>query len=131
MRGRRNKFIKRASLILGIGLAYALFCGITKWYLPCPFHAVTGLYCPGCGVSRMCMSLLRLDLHGAWRANSALLLLAPLLGGLLLKQGWAYVRLGRSRATRGESALTWAMAVLLLGFGILRNLPGFAVLLPR
>ena len=45
--------------------------------LYCPFWKFTGLLCPGCGVTRMCLALLRLDLAGAWRANPALLLALP------------------------------------------------------
>lgn len=130
MRGRGNKLIRQAGLILGIGLAYAIFAVRTGWYLPCPIHAITGLYCPGCGVTRMCVALLRLDLPGAWRANPILMLLAPVLVGLLLKLGAAYVCTGRVWPTQGENILVWAVVGVLLVFGVLRNLPGFVALRP-
>lgn len=130
MKTRRNQLLARAGLILVIGLAYALFCGYTGLALPCPFYVATGLYCPGCGVSRLCLSLLRLDFAGAWRCNPALLLLAPCLGGVVLKLGVSYVRTGRTRPTKGESAVIWAVAALLLAFGVVRNLPGFEGLRP-
>ena len=69
-----------------VGAGYALWVNLTHLSIPCPFHAITGLQCPGCGVTRMCLALLRLDVSGAWKANPVLLLLLPLLGGC-----WAIV----------------------------------------
>lgn len=130
MKTRGKKLLTRAGLILGIGLAYALFGSLTGLALPCPFHALTGLWCPGCGVSRMCLALLRQDFAAAWGYNPGLMLLSPPLAGLLLKLGAGYVRTGRTAPTRGESALIWAMAAFLLAFGVLRNLPGLEALAP-
>ena len=107
---------------MAIGLAYALFCGLTGLSLPCPFHALTGLWCPGCGMTRMCLSLLRGDLSAAWASNPALMVLLPVLAAVLGRMGAGYVRTGRTRPTRGESALIWAMATGLLLFGVWRNL---------
>lgn len=130
MRTRRNQLLKRAGLIVTIGLAYALFYGLTGLGLPCLFHLITGLWCPGCGVSRMCLALLRLDLSTAWAYNPGLMLAVPPLGGLLAKMGAGYVRTGRTRPTRGESAAIWTVAAFLLVYGVLRNLPGFEALAP-
>lgn len=119
-----------AGLILGIGLAYALFVHLTGWGVPCPFHTVTGLWCPGCGVTRMCLSLLRLDLRGAWRANPGLLLLLPFLLALLASLAWRYGKTGRMALSRLQSAAVWAMVGLMLLYGVLRNLPWFPGLAP-
>lgn len=121
---RAKKAMARAGLILGIGLAYAFFCAKTGLALPCPFRAVTGLYCPGCGVTRMCMALLRLDFAGAWSANPVLLCLLPVLALVLGTLLWRWVRTGSARPARWQSALIWGMAAVLLVFGVLRNLGG-------
>lgn len=130
MKTRVQALAARAGLILGIGLAYALFWRLTGLALPCPFHALTGLWCPGCGVSRMCLALLRGDMAAAWDHNPALMLLGPALALLLGKMGAGYVRTGRTQPTRGERAAVWVLAALLLAFGVLRNLPGFQALAP-
>lgn len=119
---RLKRLLLLAGLILGIGLAYAVFVRLSGLSIPCPFHAVTGLLCPGCGVTRMCLALLRLDFAAAWRANPVLLLLLPVLAALLLRQAVRYVKTGRSTLSRGESALVWGMAAVLLLWGIARNL---------
>lgn len=119
---RRKKLWKRAGLIGAIGLAYAFFCLKTGWALPCPFRSVTGLLCPGCGVTRVCLALLRLDVAGAWRANPVLTALLPVLAGVLLRMGYVYVQTGRTGPTRTQSVLIWSMAGVLLVFGVVRNL---------
>ncbi|SBV93743.1 conserved membrane hypothetical protein [uncultured Eubacteriales bacterium] len=119
-----------AGLILGIGLAYALFCRFTGLAIPCPIHLVTGLWCPGCGVTRMCLALLRLDFTEAWLANSSLLALSPVLALLGVRLAVRYVRTGVARLTGRENALVWCMIALLLAYGVARNLPSLAFLAP-
>lgn len=35
---------------------------VLGWFSPCPIHAVTGLYCPGCGATRSVLELARLHI---------------------------------------------------------------------
>ncbi len=93
------------------------------FYPPCLFHATTGLYCPGCGGLRGLHALL----HGHWlaalRFNFLAYGLGPLLGVLGL---WAWSRHGRGRpwATCWTKPwIPWALGGLVIGFGILRNVP--------
>lgn len=120
---RLRRLCAGLALVGAVGLGYALWVNLTHWAIPCPFHAVTGLQCPGCGVSRMCLALLRLDVAGAWQANPMLLLLLPLLGGLLGYRGVVYVRRGNAPTQRWETLVWSGLAVVLLLWGILRNLP--------
>ena len=120
--GRLKRLLLWAGLILGIGLAYAVFVGLTGFSIPCPVHALTGLLCPGCGVTRMCMALLALDFPAAWSANPVLLLLLPILAALLARQAVQYVKSGRPSLSQRESALVWGMVAVLLLWGVARNL---------
>ncbi len=105
-----------------VGAGYTLWVNLTHLSIPCPFHAVTGLWCPGCGVTRMCLALLRLDIAGAWQANPVLLLLLPLLGGLLGYRAVVYVRRGSVPTARWETLVWSGMAVVLVIWGIWRNI---------
>ena len=122
MKRRLKKVIAISTALLLGGLVYALICGILGFGIPCVFYEVTGWQCPGCGVSRMCLSLLRLDFHGAFEANPVLLLLLPLLIAVAVDSIVRYVRTGSLR-TKGWSAISvWIAVVILLVFGIFRNL---------
>ncbi len=78
--------------------------------------------CPGCGVSRMCLSLLRGDIAGAFEANCAILILLP--GGLVfaLYRAVQYVKKGRTPLPRGAEYALYAISAALVIFGIVRNL---------
>ena len=47
-------------------LAFLAFCALVGLTVGCPIKAATGLPCPGCGLTRGCMALLRLDFAGAF-----------------------------------------------------------------
>lgn len=70
----------------GFGIAARPLLPAVARLLPaCPFHALTGLPCPTCGVTRAVLALLRGDASGALQANplGAVVAAAGLLGGLL------------------------------------------------
>ena len=94
-------------------------------YFACPLHALTGLWCPGCGATRSLWLLLHGDLAGAFAYHPFFPLAVPVAVGL-----WARVL---RRSWRGEPAppyrpwdRRWVRAVsaAILVFWLLRNLPG-------
>ncbi len=101
--------------------------------LPCPLHAVTGLWCPGCGATRGMHALLNGHVTQALGFNLLLLAIVP-----LALYGWASWTL----ATAGRPVLpqlrllpawVWSAAMgLAVAFAVLRNLPTepFRVLAP-
>ncbi len=129
-KNRRNEVIKGILILLGIGMLYAFFSILTGLRIPCVVHALTGLYCPGCGVTRMCLSLLRLDFQTAFSCNPLLFVTLPLLGGILAYILYRYIRYGDCRTGKAGTALLLTLIVLFLAFGILRNLPGMEALRP-
>ena len=77
---QKKLFLSISILILGL-FAFLLFLFLNQtysFYIPCFFHKITGLYCPGCGITRMVLSLLHLDFYQAFRWNPFLFLLTPL-----------------------------------------------------
>lgn len=95
-------------------------------YLGCPFHALTGWYCPLCGSTRALHDLARLDVVSAWGMNPVLVVAAPLLVIAWLRWGrrlWTRrppPRVGVS--PRGAAVVLGALLV----FGVLRNVPVLA-----
>ena len=125
MRAHRVKrLLLGAAGILALGLGYAAFIHLTGWAVPCLFRQVTGLKCPGCGVTGMCLALLRLDLAAAFRWNPGLMVLAPFLGALMALLAVQYVRTGSWRPGRRQSGCLWGLLGLLLAWGAARNLLG-------
>lgn len=62
-------FVRTSLTVLAISAAFAAseaVCALTGTYF-CAFRRVTGLPCPGCGMTRAWASLLRGDLYSAWK----------------------------------------------------------------
>lgn len=126
---RVGEVLKWAGAALIATLAY--LCVLPWLPAVCPVRRLTGLYCPGCGASRMCLRLLRLDFAGAFRANSLLLLAAPVILGTLGSHVGRYIRRGVTKTPRWENGVWWTLVVLFALYGVGRNLPGLAFLAPR
>ena len=62
----------------------------------CIFHEVTGLYCPGCGATRMCRMLMQLDLKGAFRSNQVSVFVLPFIAAVFIRRIYLYIRYGVS-----------------------------------
>lgn len=91
---------------------------------PCAFHLVTGLWCPGCGLTRGTHALLRGDLLGALSVN----VFTPLvLVAIVAAWGtWTLRSFGRQVRNPVHRLPRWAGPALLVAFvvfGIVRNLP--------
>ena len=116
--------LRNILILLGILLAYALFTGLTGLGIPCLFHAVTGLNCPGCGGTRMITALLKLDIRSAFEANRVLFCLLPLIVLLVVYLVLKYLR--KKEATsffrKAESWYAGVLCVILLGWGVVRNI---------
>ncbi len=95
---------------------------LTNLGIPCVFHEVTGLYCPGCGMTRAALSAFELDFEQALRFN--------VLPAVLIPLGIAYAWANRKKRKRASYVLIGAMLALTLLFGVLRNIPPFDWLAP-
>ena len=130
MKKRLLKSLLTAGIVLAAGLGYYAFIKLTGLGIPCFFNLITGLHCPGCGVSRMCIALLQLDFATAFQSNAYLMVIVPVL--LVLGAGkWAqYLKNGRTVSHRWETPLYCVLLAGALIFGLLRNLPAFSFLAP-
>ena len=58
-------------------ILYRFDPAMVHFYPRCPFHALTGLQCPGCGTTRALHHLLHGDVAGAFRLNAMLFVALP------------------------------------------------------
>jgi hypothetical protein len=92
-------------------------------YPPCPLYALTGLYCPGCGALRAAHALAHADVGAALGLNALLVALIPVAAAVWAR--WA-VRSwqGRPIAIKAPPpAIVWAFLILVISYGVIRNLP--------
>ncbi len=108
-------------IIAVIGAAYAIFVITTNVSIPCVFRLITGLKCPGCGMTRMCIALLRLDFVTAFKANPAAFCLIPLMAITVGRMIFVYIKYDRRRE-KITRASVYFMIVVLVAFGVVRNI---------
>ena len=80
----------------------------------CPFHAATGLYCPGCGMTRAVFASLGGNVQAAAHDN-VLLMVSP-----LLVSSFLWNRRHRFISERAVIAISFLIAT---AFFLVRNLP--------
>ena len=99
------------------------------FYPVCQFHHLTGLNCPGCGATRALYALLHGDLITALHDNGLFLVLLATAG---LRGGWFWVnrRRGRPNGPFLPPRYVIPLVVIIIAFGVLRNLPVFSFLSP-
>lgn len=65
----KKKVLKIYAYILIIGGVYALWGLLTGKFIPCFYRLTTGFECPGCGITRMFISMFKLDFVSAFHYN--------------------------------------------------------------
>ena len=115
----RTAVVGATAVFASIGVAtLRVLEPVALW--PCAFHAITGLHCPGCGLTRMLHALVHGDVARAWAMNPLAMVALPLLG-LMLAQWWlAKPLLPPWLDRRVHDGRAWIVALVL--FGVLRSL---------
>ena len=90
---------------------------------PCPFHALTGLYCPGCGSLRAVHQLSHGNLGSAFGLNPLMIILLPFMGYAFIS--YATITFGKQRLAiiTAPAYLGWLMLIVIVLYGIFRNIP--------
>jgi hypothetical protein len=110
-----------------LAIAGTLQVGLTFFHIgtmPCPFVRLTGIPCPGCGVSRACAALLR----GRWGLAMRYHAFAPFffIAILLFTLAAVLPKHARRKLVAGVAiaeqklAVVWSLLVLLLVYWLVR-----------
>ncbi len=118
---KRIKLIKQTSVCAAVLLGYYFFVRLTGLSIPCLFHEITGLKCPGCGITHMLMSAARLDFAAAVRYNCALFFMLPLLLALLAIK-LVFMPKWLEKDSKAYNAIIICCVIILVLFGIIRNI---------
>jgi len=113
------------AVITGLAILFKLYNPLQSELFPkCPFRAITGYRCPGCGSQTAIHYLLNLDIKSAAHANFLLILSIPyLLAGFifdLIKRPSQKI-LNWRKNLFGPKAIYVVLAII-ISFWIVRNL---------
>jgi len=118
-----------AAALISAGYVAAVDPNATGHYPTCPFLALTGWYCPGCGALRAVHAMARGDLSTALDRNPFTVVAV---GYLVVTWLMWFQRSARGRPLRWL-APPWVLYGVLgaiLTFWVLRNIPGWTLLSP-
>jgi hypothetical protein len=119
-------------LLAVLAVLFFLDPATSSWFPPCPFHAWTGLYCPGCGTLRGLHQLLHGNLPAAFGLNPLMLLCLPFIAYGLLSELLQSISGRRLPARFVPGPCIWLLLAVILLFCVLRNVPlyPFSLLAP-
>lgn len=119
-----------ATVVAAVGVLAAVDPNEPGHYPTCPLLATTGLWCPGCGSLRAVHALVGGDVPTALQRNPFTVLVVPFLAWAWLR--WVGMSLGwlPPRRSAAPAWAVWTLLVAVLGFWVLRNVPGLTALSP-
>ena len=120
-----KKVLKHLAILFAVGLAYYIFYSLTGLGIPCAFRTFTTLKCPSCGVTHMFSDSIRGDFAAAFKDNIFLFCTWPVIGALLIYAD--YRNASRRKLPKWCNVVLIILIVLLVIWGIIRNLPVFGV----
>lgn len=125
---RRSSFIQ----IILVSIAVILFSLLYFFYPAsdhsfhpaCPFHALTGLYCPGCGSQRSISALLKGNIGEAFDKNALMVLSLPMIGYSAFIFIWnTFNKNKKTQKIFYDPLFVKILLVVVVLFGVLRNIP--------
>lgn len=92
------------------------------FFPPCPFRAMTGYLCPGCGTTRALHEILNGNIWAAFRFNPLMMFLLPYVGYAGMSSAMETL-FGRALPRVFiRPAYIWTLLAVILAFWVVRNL---------
>lgn len=119
-----KKEMKLILLLISFLIIFLFLNKVFNFAIPCLFHEITNLYCPGCGITRMFLALFKLDFYQAFRYNPLVFIL------LILSIVYFLVKKIGKLNFKFPNYIYYYLLFIVIIYGILRNIPLFSFLAP-
>lgn len=118
-------------IFMFLGFLYYFIITHTKFHFICIFYKITGLYCPGCGMTRCAVSLLHGDFYQAFRYNALAFVLVPIILVYTINKAYKFiVQKEYSLFDKIPEKTYLILGIITILFAVLRNIPWFSFLAP-
>ena len=126
----KEKIKKSKKILLITILLSSIYLYLNKrfsFYIPCIFHKITHLYCPGCGITRMIISIFKLNFYQAFRYNPLMFILAPF---LVIYEIIYYINWLQDKYFKIPKKTWYILLIITIIYTILRNINYYNYLIP-
>ena len=126
----KEKINKSKKIFVITFLSFIIYLYLNKrfsFYIPCIFHKITHFYCPGCGITRMILSILKLDLYQAFRYNPLLFIMMPF---IITYEIIYYINWIQDKKITISKKIWYILLIITIIYTILRNINMFNYLAP-
>ncbi len=120
--------MKLILILISFLIIYFILNELLDVGIPCLFYEITGYYCPGCGITRLLFSLLKLDFYQAFRYNPLIFILIIITGIYWLVK--FILKKFMNISIEIPNYVYYILLIIVIIFGILRNIPMFDFLSP-
>ena len=108
-----------------LAILFTLNPADSSLFPPCPFRALTGFYCPGCGTLRGLHQLLNGHLLESLSFNPLMVLFLPLIGYAFMSDAVFSAGGRRLPGIRLPATGIWLLLGAIILYWILRNVPAY------
>lgn len=110
------------TLVLGLLLLFGYYYLNKRFGLSisCMFYKITGLYCPGCGITRCFFAILEGDFYKAFMYNQLVFILIPFAIIYFIYKAYLYIT-SKNDKMKIPNIFWIILLIIVIVFGILRN----------
>ena len=110
-------------LLMALAATYVFIFepGKSGFFPVCPFRALTGFTCPGCGTTRALHHLLHGDFWSAFQLNPFTMIMLPIMLYVMASHTYSVVRGAPLKQKPLNANYIWLLFVVVLSFWIFRN----------
>ena len=130
----KKRILEVISILISTILILIGYYFLNKNYhyrIPCIFHEITGLYCPGCGTTRLIFALLEGHIKEAFNYNRLVFILLPFIISYYIYYSYLYIFNKKDNIIyKIPNIYIYILLSITILFGILRNIDTFSYLKP-
>lgn len=117
--------IKRLIIVIGLIILAILAVIILVWQSKtigyvCPTKRYLDIECPGCGGTRMVLSILQGDMYQAFRYNPFIMVTMPIMFLITVQQMFLFIIKGTFSSWLDKILIAYAITLFM--FGVVRNI---------
>lgn len=113
------------AIVTGAVYVYVFEPGRTGFFPICPFRALTGFTCPGCGTTRALHHLFHGDFLAAFQLNPFTMILLPILFAVFIRHTVKVMRAQPIKGNQLAPVYIWMLFIVTVSFWFIRNTPWY------